>query len=296
MLAGVAALPAWCREWLAVLLAALFYLVPNRRRRTARVNLDGARLAPGSTTGRDLLYPHLHYRARALLDVGRLLHAPLHVLFDEIDKIEGLELLTSHPGDGRGVLMIAPHLGHWELFSLYLSARVQAAILYRPAAEPAVEALMRAWRGRAGVEMLPATTAGLRQAFKRLAAGGIVGLLPDQRPAAGQAVTVDFLGRPTAVSPLAARLVQRTRCRLLAGACVSRKAGYCLHIDEITPGYGPGETIDATMAALFGAIEKLIALAPEQYQWSYRLWPSQPAASALDHNMPPEPPPGGLRF
>jgi len=289
-LAGLAALPAWCREGLAALLAALYYFLPNRRRRIAGANLEGARFASGLTVDGATLYPHLRYRARALLTVGRLLHTPLDILFDEIKEIEGLERLTVRTADDRGVLMIAPHLGYWELFSLFLSAQVRAAIVYRPPAASAVEALLRAWRGRAGVEMLPATAAGLRRAYQRLAAGGIVGLLPDQKPAAGHAITIDFLGRPTPVSPLAARLARHTHCRLLAGACVREGAGYRLRVIEVEPADKGGSQDEAIMAAVFGAIEKLIALAPEQYQWSYRLWPSQPAAASLDHDTPPGPP------
>ncbi|CAM5547111.1 Lipid A biosynthesis acyltransferase OS=Rhodanobacter lindaniclasticus OX=75310 GN=B1991_06645 PE=4 SV=1 [Rhodanobacter lindaniclasticus] len=99
-------------------------------------------------------------------------------------EVRGEQLLDAALAAGKGVLIAAPHLGCWELLNYWLCRKTPMAILYRPPRIAAIEGLLRKVRGALAPEQVRADGAGVRALYKRLAAGGTVGILPDQKPQA----------------------------------------------------------------------------------------------------------------
>ena len=46
---------------------------------------------------------------------------PADKIMDHILEVEGLELLQRAQAAGKGTVVLAPHLGNWEVFGLYLN-------------------------------------------------------------------------------------------------------------------------------------------------------------------------------
>lgn len=190
---------------------------------------------------------------------------------------DGEALLADALRAGRGVVVLTPHLGSFEVTAQAVADRHAArwgpvTVLYRPARKAALRRWMDASRARPGLATAPATLAGVRQMIRALRRGEIVGLLPDQVPPDGMGVWAPFFGRPAYTMTLAARLVQQTGATLLVmwGERLGGGAGYVLHIDAPAEPLPGDDAPQAESAAVVNrAMEQLIRRCPQQYLWGY---------------------------
>ena len=163
----------------------------------------------------------LRTTARQALETLRLWTRPHADNLRLIRETEGVELFDAAIAAGRGVIVAAPHYGNWELLNQWLAAHTPLAILYRPPESALGEAFLRIVRadddGR--VEQIRAEAAGIRQLFKRLRAGGVVGILPDQQPKSGDGEFAPFFGRPAYTMTLLPRLAERSGATVLFAYC-----------------------------------------------------------------------------
>jgi KDO2-lipid IV(A) lauroyltransferase len=188
-----------------------------------------------------------------------------------VRAVIGSEHLAAALAAGRGVLIAAPHQGSWELLNLWLSLQGPLTILYRVPQRPAFESLLVDARGALGAEAVRAEASGVRLLFRRLKEGRMVGILPDQRPKGGEGVEVPFFGRPTVTMSLLARLAHKTGAPVLLAAAerLPGGAGWTIRIEPAEPAVADADASAAT-AALNRGIERLVAHAPAQYQWTYK--------------------------
>ena len=202
---------------------------------------------------------------------------------------EGVEAFEAAMRAKKGVILVAPHLGSWEMCGQAIGERFLAdfgpiTALFRPARKKWMAELIGAGsRERRGLQMLPTSVAGVRGLIRTLRAGGYTGILPDQVPPLGQGVWAPFLGRPAYTMTLLPRLAQQTGARVFFGVCerLPRGAGYAI---RLTPFDGtalgdPKATPEAAAAAMNEGIAALIRALPGQYVWDYARY-KQPRGEA----------------
>ena len=193
-----------------------------------------------------------------------------------IREVRGAEHLAQARAQGRGVLVLAPHLGAWELLNLYLAADGPGSVLYRPPGSAALDAAIVRARGALGMKQVRADRSAPRLLLRRLAAGELVGILPDQQPKVGDGVFVPFFGVQALTMTLAPRLAQRVPTLMGWAERLPGAAGFRLHIDPMPPELAdPDPTVAA--AAMNAAIEQRVRTAPEQYVWTYKRFGKRPA-------------------
>lgn len=283
--AALARLPwAWLRR-LADTIAALWRRIGARESRVAARNLE-------------LAYPHmpaserdamqraiLRTTARQALETLRLWTRPHADNLRLIRESEGVDLFDAAIASGRGVIVAAPHYGNWELLNQWLAAHTPLAILYRPPESALGEAFLRIVRadddGR--VEQIRAEAAGIRQLFKRLRGGGVVGILPDQQPKSGDGEFAPFFGRPAYTMTLLPRLAERSGATVLFAYCERiGDLAFALRIEPAPAEIASADTLVAT-AALNAAVERIAARDPAQYQWTYKRYTLHPSMNPF-HN------------
>ena len=135
----------------------------------------------------------------------------------EVRPSEGWEHFGAALSSGRGVLLVTPHLGNWELGSLLLQQRgIRPLVLTAPEPEDGLTEVRRAARARLGIDTLVVGSDpfAFLEVIKRLQAGGVIALLLDRPPAPTQ-VTVELFGRPFFASNAAAELARATGCLVL---------------------------------------------------------------------------------
>ncbi len=273
----------------ARLLGALPPPLLDRVGRTIGLAADVLSLRLARTTDRNLALCHydLPTRARRRL-ARRALAADGRLLLDVVrswgssDPLAlGAKLdpesrrLWETPAE-RGKLLLVPHLGNWEWLNLWLQHQLQddggLTALYEPLRDPMLDALVGERRRASGASLLATDRAGLRAFVRRLEAGGTVALLPDQVPPCGARVLAPFYGRPAWTMTLVGRLVRRFQPRvLIATALIERSTAprYRVIFQPAPTDLAAQDPMSAAHA-LNGAVERAIALAPEQYQWGYK--------------------------
>ena len=202
----------------------------------------------------------------------------------------GRELLSAALQAGRGVVLLTPHMGSFEVTAQAIAQEFgpvfgPITVLYRPARKAQLRAWMDASRARPFVATAPATLAGVRQMIRALRRGEAVGLLPDQVPPEGMGVWVPFFGKPAYTMTLAARLVQQTGAvpLLIWGERLARGAGYTVHVSEFAEPLPQASAAQAESAAVINrAMEHLIRQCPQQYLWGYHRYKAPRSGPPVD--------------
>lgn len=285
-LVGALARLPWA--WLRMAADGIAWLMRRRRTRESRVALRNLELAyPGlSAAERDGLHRAiLRTTARQTLETLRLWTRPHAENLRMIRESHGVELFDAAIAAGRGVIVAAPHYGNWELLNQWLAAHTELAILYRAPESALGEAFLRRVRadGAERVVQIRAEAAGIRQLFKRLRDGGVVGILPDQQPKKGDGEFAPFFARPAYTMSLLPRLAERSGAAVLFAYC--ERIGdhaFALRIEPAPAAIADADTVVST-AALNAAVERIARRDPAQYQWTYKRYTLQPSMNPVDN-------------
>ena len=169
----------------------------------------------------------------------------------------GWEIFQTAAGRGRGVLLVTPHLGNWELGGAFMAQHgCQLLVLTQSEPDPRLTALRQASRTRRGVETLVVGEDAFAfvEIIKRLNQGATVALLAD-RPPAPTAVEVSLFGRPFAASIAAAELARATGCAIVPVFIVRAMGGYRA---QILPEVGYDRAAIGTRAARIGLTQEIL--------------------------------------
>jgi len=261
-------LPLWLLHGLGALAgwAAFAFSAAYRKRLWAQARAAGAtrRQARGAVAA----------AGRMLFEIPWLWLRPADQGLGDWVCWDGAERLQSLLDEGRGLLLMTPHLGCFEVaaqaYAERFGAQAPITVLFRPARKPWLRELVAASRQRPGLKAAPATLAGVRQMLRALRQGEAVGLLPDQVPPEGLGVWAPFFGRPAYTMTLAARLMQQTGAAVVLLWCerLSGGHGFVVHVRDFPP--LPAEAgLEGLSAHVNRTMETLILEAPQQYLWGY---------------------------
>ena len=201
---------------------------------------------------------------------------------------EGAEVVDRALAQGRGLVLLTPHLGGFEAVAQAYAERWGGAApltaMYRPAKQAWLRQMEETARNRPGLLTAPATLSGVRQMIRALRRGETVGLLPDQVPPQGMGVWAPFFGRPAYTMTLATRLVQQTGAAwlLMEAQRLPHGEGYVARVSVPREALPLAVTDGADLAVACATrvneeMESLIRRNPTQYLWGYKRY-KQPRA------------------
>lgn len=211
----------------------------------------------------------LRQTGASLFELAWLWTRPSAEVLDRVQRIEGLAALQALEAEPGPVLVLTPHIGAFELLSLWFGARLDMRILYRPPKLAWLEDLLVSVRSRSGATLLPAQPATVRQLLRHLKAGGAVGILPDQQPKAGEGEFAPFFGISAFTMTLAPKLAAMAGVRVLLAWAERVPGGFVVHLSRAAP--PPADAV-----ALNAAVEAVVRQAPAQYQWGYKRYSMRP--------------------
>ena len=280
----VARLPWPLLRLLADGVARLSIATDGREARVARRNLELIRPDLDAAARERLVRDIVRTTARQAFETMRLWTRPAERNLADIAEVHGEALFDAALADPRGLVVAAPHMGNWELLNHWLAMKTPLAILYRPPESAIGEAFLRRVRANAGgdVEQVRAEAAGVRTLLKRLQKGGVVGILPDQQPKAGEGEFAPFFGKPALTMTLLGRLAARSDARVLFAWC-ERLPGtspprFALHVEAAPEAVGDADPVRA-VTALNAGIEAIARRDFSQYQWTYKRYTLRPPGS-----------------
>lgn len=259
------------------LIGEAMWLSNGRAKRVTEVNLHLLNTQNSGETGHLDARRVLRETGKSITEVSKVWSGRPEQALALVREVQGVDLFDDAIAAGKGVIITAPHLGCWELLNYWLADRTQLAIVYRPPRNTAIEPLLVRARGALHVEQIRAEGVGVRALYRRLSAGGVIGILPDQQPKQGEGEFAPFFGMEALTMVLVPRLAERTGAAVLFAFAerLPRGAGYRIHIQR-----APEAVADADLrvacTALNQGVENCVRVAPEQYQWHYKRYSIRP--------------------
>ena len=263
----------------------LMWRLPTKPREVTDINLS-------------ICFPELSQTERAALSRNSLVHTgmtmfevplmwewPVEKCLSLVQETRGLELVDEAMADGSGLILLAPHLGNWELIGLYFSSLYKMAALYSPPNMPEFEDYMIQVRGRLGSELVRGDRRGLVRLTSILREGGVAGILPDQSPRGKGNAFAPFFGMEVKTMTLAPKLMQRTGAKVLMAYAerLDNARGFRIVVRKTEPGLDNKDAVAATTAMNL-SIEQCIREIPEQYQWEYKRMRHRPPGEINPYN------------
>lgn len=203
-----------------------------------------------------------------------------------IQNISGEQLIHDALAAQKGLVLIVPHFGTWEIMNAYIAQFTSMTIMYKPVKDESADRFVREARSRENAHLVPTDESGVRQIFKALKQGGTTVILPDHTPHVGGEY-IPYFGVPLATSNLSAKLIQKTKAKVLfLYAKRNQTQGFDMFVEPIDEQI---YTCDANQGThiILSALETLIHRYPEHYHWSYKRFKANPEIGNI-YDISPE--------
>jgi len=270
----IGVLPLAVLHGIGAAIGSVIWIVHGRARRIAERNLVKVLTQKSAKERQAIARASVVETGKAIAEIAGVWGRSAEHALGLIREVRGAEVFEAARASGKGTIVAAPHLGCWELLNYWVASHGQLSIVYRPPRQASLEPLLLRARGHLPVEQIRASGAGVRALYRRLAAGGVVGILPDQRPKQGEGVLAPFFGVPALTMVLLSRLARSTGATVVFAFCerLPRGAGFRLHVLEAPAGIDD-EDIEVACTAMNRGVERCVELAFAQYQWTYKRFP-----------------------
>jgi KDO2-lipid IV(A) lauroyltransferase len=265
-------LPLPINHAMGVILGLAAWLLSSRHRRLTRQHLNWYGVFSGKATDAQFERRVIGEQGKGITELVMAWTAPVERLYGLIQGVTGWENVEAAQSQRRAMIFVTPHLGCFDIAGRYLESRVPITALYRPPKQAWLEPIMQQGRARGGAKTAAADASGVRSLLKTLKAGGATMILPDQVPSpeqGGDGAWADFIGHPAFTMTLLPRLAHSANALVFFffAERLPHGAGYVVHFVPMEEPYSVDKTIAARQTNAM--VEKLIAMAPEQYLWGY---------------------------
>lgn len=190
--------------------------------------------------------------------------------------LHGGELITDVRDRKLNVAFISGHFGNWEITPRIAAEHgLPLMLLYRPANNPAAEAIIRRIRLAYHTGMVAKGTESARRLVRAIRAGKPIGALVDQKMNDG--IPVPFFGRPAMTSPSIAKVMLTYGLTVLP-VYVRRLRGVNFEVTVNPPlvfaktGNHEADVSSATLQ-MNQLLEEWIRRDPAQWFWIHNRWP-----------------------
>ncbi len=270
MMVGLFRLLSWLPlpvlHGLGLLLGWAIYLTPGRHRARLQNNLRHSGLLAAHPR---LLGQVVGETGKGLLELAAVWLRPQEKVVRLVKETPGWEAFAAALKNGKGAVVVAPHIGCWEIINQYIAARQPFTAMYKPARQQTVDRLMRQGRERGQAKLVPTDLSGVKALLGALKRGEAIGVLPDQVATLGDGVWAPFFGRWAYTPTMTVRLIQSTGAIpfMVYAERLSWGRGYRIHFDPLSAPL-PKDRAEAA-AALNREVERVARKLPAQYMWSY---------------------------
>ena len=255
----------------------LLLLIPGRARNATIKNLETCFPEKNPQQIRLLARQSLQNTACTALEMGKSWLLPMDKAISLVTEVEGMEQLQSAYHKKQGIILLAPHLGNWEIFAYYISQNIASTFLYQQPKLPGLDRLLRKSRSRGGIKLAAANSSGVGQLLAALRKGELVGILPDQVPPVPGGCYAPFFGEQAYTMTLVSKLIQRTGARVFCGFAqrMPNATGFRVIVKEAHEGIY-ADQLELSVVGLNKSVEQSVEMAVAQYQWEYKRFRHRP--------------------
>lgn len=269
-------LPVRLARGIGILVGYGLWWTHSVSRQVTEINLRLCFPEMGKAERRALARLSLQHLGMTAMESGLAWSAPPALSLGKIRRVSGQELWSEAMSAGRGLIILGPHIGNWEILGNYLADQGPVTNMYQPPENPVLDRFIRWARLRGGANLVPTNASGVKNLLRALKHGECVGVLPDQVPPPNSGEFAPFFGVPALTMTLVQSLVQRTGARVLM-AYVKRVEGGLFELVFLPVSnaiYDDDRLVSLT--ALNQGVEATVRDVPEQYQWEYKRFRKQP--------------------
>jgi Kdo2-lipid IVA lauroyltransferase/acyltransferase len=200
---------------LGTCLGRLFYVVATKQNQLLISNLRQSGLFPSEQDLQHAVRQNQQEMGKFILESLAIWSRSQAQVLQWVRHVHGKACLDEAMAHGKGILFLTPHIGCFEITSIYYASMQPITVLNRDSRQSWVCAFMQAGRQKGAVRLAPANLKGVRQILKALYANQAVGILPDQIASKGQGEWVDFFGKPMYTITLVSQLLSRVDTRVI---------------------------------------------------------------------------------
>lgn len=248
----------------ALLGRIVFALSPNSRKLIA-ANLEQSGLYQDKASLNQAMRLNIRESGKAFLESLALWQKKDAEILSWVKNCSNWHVVDEAIAKNKGIIFLTPHLGCFEITSIFYGSHHPITVLYRPPKIKWLTQFIQTGRARKNVKLAPANLQGVRILMQALKRGEAIGILPDQIPASGEGEWAPFFGKSAYTMTLASKLAEKTGATVIMafGERLNNGEGYAIHLALLPDG------AIATPALLNQAIEQQIAQNPVQYLWNY---------------------------
>lgn len=211
-------------------------------------------------------------------NLGRVIaeYPHLHNIWQSAE-LQGREHLEAARDNGKAAILFSAHTANWEIPVIRQKTGLDLHIVYRKPNNRWVEGLLSHARSLGGASYIEKGPSGARAIVSLLRAGGVVGMLVDQK--LNEGVSIPFFGHDAMTAPAIAHFALKFNCPLYPfrveriGGCRFRLTAFP-PLSIIRTGQ-EDEDVKRILTDINVLLENWIREKPEQWLWIHRRWPKQ---------------------
>lgn len=271
LLKSISILPLPFLQYIARGIAHLLYYSDSSIKRITSINLQLAypKLAP--TTLQKCVHLSIQSQCQTYIEFLKCWGMSPQYSLDLLKNIHGESVLTEALANKKGVIVVVPHFGCWELLNAWLNVYTQPMIMYKPYKTKGVNRYILEAHQKFNATLVPTDETGIRSIFKHLKQGGLTVILPDHLPKPSGGIYSYFFQQHTLSATLVSKMAAKTQCNVIGLSCIRNTDAtgfnvYCTKLSQEILSKDLQQSVDCLNLAM----QDMINQAPEQYIWSYR--------------------------
>ena len=266
-----ALLPLWLLQHIAIAAAFALYCLNSSIKRITATNIQLAYPHLSQEAQRKLIKKSIRSQCLTYLEFIKCWGMPPAYSLSLLSNIYGESILKEALDNKKGIIVVVPHFGCWELLNAWLNVYTQPMIMYKPNKNKGINRYVLEARQKFNATLVTADETGIRAIFKHLKQGGLTVILPDHLPKASGGIYSEFFGQNTLSATLVSKLGSKTQCNIIGLSCIRNAdlSSFDVHCTQLSDDI-LSKDLQQSVDTLNRAMQEIINNAPEQYIWSYK--------------------------
>lgn len=262
-------LPFSIQIGLGKLLGNLVYKFFKKRRHIAQVNIALCFPTMSAQEQQALVKKNMQNTGIAIFESGMAWWWPNWRVKKHFAGINGYEHIEQAISNGKGVLMLVPHMMHLEMAGRVMAIHNKGVGFYRPHNNPLMEHIIT--KGRLKYNEYLIGKRDVKGLLKALSKQRLCYYLPDQDYGRKRSEFAPFFAvEETCTTTGTLLFAQSKKCETLAFSSVRNEQGqYQLEITPVLDNFPSGDDV-ADVTRVNKLMEDSIQKSPEQYMWLHR--------------------------
>ena len=258
-------IPLYFIQIIGTLIGHIFNLLNARSRNLLIHNLTNSNIYSNKNDLKKAINKNIGETGKTILESLSIWLSKENRVLSWVKEVKGFDEVKKAQKNNKGIIFLTPHLGCYEITSIYYGSKYPLTVLYRPPRQKWLVNLIKKGRQKGFNTLVPTDKSGVKQILRALRNGEAVGLLPDQAANKGEGEWANFFGRPAFTMVLVSKLVKKTGANVVMtfGERLPNGKGFNIHFKAID-----SDKV-STPSKLNKTLEDEIRKAPTQYLWNY---------------------------